>query len=128
MTDFGGTSFPPEAEPTKEERTMSMVAHLLGLIGVATVLFGFVGPLVIYLIKKDESQFVAQNAMQALAFNIFMAVVAIILMVITFLTCGFGAILFLPFYIVYLIYVIVAAIRSNDGVVYCYPLSSSFVK
>jgi uncharacterized Tic20 family protein len=128
MSDFGGSSYAPEGEVSKEERTMSMVAHLLGLIGVFTGIFGFVGPLVIYLIKKDESAFVAQNAMQALAFNIFMAVMWMICLAIAFITCGFGTLLFIPLYIVYLIYVVVAAIRSNDGVVYQYPLSSSFVK
>jgi len=107
---------------------MSLVAHLLGLIGVASALFGFVGPLVIYLIKKDESPFVAQNALQALAFNIAMAIVAAILVVVMVITCGLGAVLFIPFMMVYLMYVIVGAIRANDGVVYCYPVSSSFVK
>ncbi len=106
---------------------MALVAHLLGLIGIASALFGFVGPLVIYLIKKDESPFVAQNALQALAFNIAMAIVAAILVVVMVITCGLGAVLFIPFMLVYLLYVIVGGIRANDGVVYCYPVSSSFV-
>jgi uncharacterized Tic20 family protein len=128
MSDFGGSSITPETPPSKDERTMALVAHLLGLIGVASALFGFVGPLVIYLIKKDESAFVAQNALQALAFNIAMAIVAAILVVVMVITCGLGAVLFVPFMMVYLLYVIVGAIRANDGVVYCYPVSSSFVK
>jgi uncharacterized Tic20 family protein len=128
MSDFGGSSITPETPPSKEERTLALIAHLLGLIGVLSAFFGFVGPLAIYLVKKDESPFVAQNALQALAFNIAMAIVAVVLLVIAVVTCGLGGLLFIPYMMVYLLFVIVGAVRANDGVVYCYPVSSSFVK
>ena len=42
---------------TQDERTMAMLAHLLGIVT------GFLGPLVIWLIKKDQSKFVAYHAL-----------------------------------------------------------------
>jgi uncharacterized Tic20 family protein len=50
----------PAAEPTKDERLLAMLAHLLALFGG-----GFMAPLVILIVKRD-SKFVAFHAIQAL--------------------------------------------------------------
>ena len=54
-----------EYDPSSNERTMALLAHLLPLLG-----FGFIAPLVIYLVKKDDSDFVADQAREALNFQI----------------------------------------------------------
>ena len=72
---YGGynpySGMPPNAKQqafgsavTQDERNMGMLAHLL------QIFTGFLGPLVIYLIKKDQSKFVAYHALQALAWQI----------------------------------------------------------
>jgi uncharacterized Tic20 family protein len=50
--------------PTPDERTMAMLCHLLGL------LTGFVGPLILWLVKKDESAFIDHHGKEAVNFQI----------------------------------------------------------
>ena len=54
-------SLPPA---TQEEQTMGMLSHLLGIFT------GFLGPLIIWLIKKDESKYIDEQAKEALNFQI----------------------------------------------------------
>ncbi len=49
---------------TQDERTMAMLAHLL------QIFCGFLGPLIIFLVKKNQSKFVAYHALQALVWQI----------------------------------------------------------
>src|SRR5437868_1922887 len=53
--------------PSPEEKQMGMLAHLLGIIG-------FVGPLIIWLIKKDQSPFVDDQGKEALNFHLTMLI------------------------------------------------------
>lgn len=94
-------------EASKDERTMAAVAH-----GLTFVEGGIVGPLILYLVKKDESEFVAFHALQSLYFGL-------IFFGITLLTCGFGVVLVVP----YLIYEILAIIKANDGEWYELPIA-----
>ena len=60
------------AQPTQEERNWALVAHL-GPIVVGAVSIGvlaFVLPLVIFLAKRDESEFVSDQAKESLNFQI----------------------------------------------------------
>jgi uncharacterized membrane protein len=86
-------------EPTKDERTMAAVAH-----GLTFVEGGIIGPLILYLVKKDESEFVAFHALQSLYFGL-------IFLGVTLVTCGLGVILVVP----YIIYEVLAVIKANDG-------------
>ena len=65
--------------PTQDERTMAMLAHLLQLFT------GFLGPLVIYFVRR-ESRFVAFHSLQALFWQLLLALfffVGIVLMIFT---------------------------------------------
>jgi uncharacterized Tic20 family protein len=70
----------PPSEPTTDERTNAMLAHVLSIFG------GFIGPLVIYFVKGKDSRFVAFHALQA----IFWHLAAMVGMVVVMLV-GFGA-------------------------------------
>ena len=98
----GGGAWPPAGEISKDDKTMAMVAWLLGIISY------FAGPLVIYLIKKDQSKFVAFHALQAMWFGV-VAFVAV--MVLTGVTCGIGIILWLA----PLVIDIVWGLKANKG-------------
>ena|SRR5438045_1201974 len=54
------------SEPTSDERTTAMLAHVLTIFG------GFIAPLIIYLAKRRDSRFVAFHAMQALLWHLWM--------------------------------------------------------
>lgn len=79
----------------RDDRTMAMLAHVLMIVT------GFIGPLILYFIKKDESRFVAFHSLQALYFSLISIVLAI-------LTCGIWS-------IVVIILGIIMALKANEG-------------
>lgn len=106
------------------DRTMGMLVHLLGL------LTGFIGVLIIWLIKKDQSRFVDFHGREALNFTISMLIYSMCLLVFTFViaivTMGLGMFIILPFFflmaIVPLVCQIIACVAANQGKWHRYPL------
>lgn len=123
--------------PNQEERQWAMFAHLSALAGalVSSWVGGigvFIGPLVIWLVKKDTMPFVDDQGKEALNFNITLAIVAFALFLLTIFTLGIGIILTGPLFVVigvaWLVFTIIAAIRANEGVRYRYPVSLRLIK
>ena len=115
------------ATPTENERTWGMLAHLSALVGLVFPLVGnILGPLLVWLTKRDQSAFVAAHAKEALKFNITVTLAGVV--------CGFLALIFIGFllgtalFIAWLVMTLVAAIRASEGVPYHYPLSLRLVK
>jgi uncharacterized Tic20 family protein len=115
-----------------------MFAHLSALLG-ALVTAGwlasigcFIGPLVIWLVKKESMPFVADQALEALNFNITLAAIMLVLFLFGLLTLGIGFLIALPLMAIIgiagLVFIIIAAIKSNDGVRYRYPFAIRLVK
>lgn len=102
-----------------DERLMAILSHILAIIpGI-----GILGPLVIYLVKKDESYFVGENAKESLNFQL----TIILLYIILFITV-IGIFLWWVIGILNTVLVIVAAVRASEGQVYRYPLSFRLIK
>ena len=86
MTDTPSTG--TAATPTADERTWALFAHLSILIGGAVTggwgfsIGCFLGPLVIWLIKKDTMPFVADQAKEALNFSITLSIIGVALLAI----------------------------------------------
>ena len=98
---------------------MGMIAHLLNLLSL-------IGPLVIYLVKKDESPFIRHHAAQALNLGLSSLIVTISLSligcVLSFVLIGiFVFFLLVPYGILVLVYMILAAVAANRGDWYKYP-------
>jgi uncharacterized Tic20 family protein len=94
--------------------------------------FNFLGPLIIYLIKKDDDPFVRDQAAEALNFNlsffIYLAVGTIVTFVLIFVIIGLFLLPFLAALIIaWVVFVILGAVRANSGVAYRYPLTICFV-
>ncbi|WP_425600976.1 DUF4870 domain-containing protein [Dyella sedimenti] len=107
-----------------------MVAHLSALIGVVITgaWFGwgcFLGPLVVWLVKKETMPFVDDQAKEALNFNITVAIVMVALKVLVLITLGLGKLVAWPVGVVvwlgWLVCTVLAAIRASEGVRYRYP-------
>ncbi len=113
---------------TQEEKLWAMLAHLAGLLGYAVALGQYIGPLVIYLLYKDKSRFIAFHALQSLYFQLGLLVATAIGIVIAILTCGIGAVLLGALGVVAVIYVIIAAIRANQGDWFEYWLVGAWAK
>ncbi len=134
---------PPPSEPligtpSAEERQWAMFAHLSALIGaLLTGALGggwgcFIGPLVIWLVKKDTMPFVNDQGKEALNFNITVAIAAVVLVLISVMTLGIGLIIAIPLWIIigisWLVFTIIAAIKANEGVYYRYPFTLRLIK
>jgi len=114
---FLGKDSSPDYIPTNDEKTLALLAHILTL--VAPIL----APLIIYLVKKDESKFVGYHAKESLNFQITIFVIVIIL-IITLI----GILLLWFVGIISLVLVIIATIRASEGKLYRYPFSVRLIK
>lgn len=147
MTDNESVSTPPvppqsteqplSVGPSAEEKQWAMFAHLSALAGaVLSSAFGgwgtFIGPLIIWLIKKDTMPFVASQAKEALNFNITVSAIFLMLVILTVITFGIGALLTVPVMLVVgiaaLVFTIIAAVKANEGIDYRYPVSVRIIK
>lgn len=113
-------SEPQNSQISSEERTLAILSHILTLIG------GFIVPLVIWLVKKEESAFVAENAKESLNFQITVFIVVVACLLLTLLIIG--AFLLPIVGLAALILVIVATIRSSEGKIYRYPVNFRLIK
>ncbi len=112
---------------SREDRTWAMVAHLIALSGYSVVPFGnILGPLVIWLIKKDQSWFIDDQAKESLNFQISMTIYALISGILVLVLVGI--VLLIILYVIGIILIIVAAIKANDGVQYRYPMTIRLIK
>jgi uncharacterized Tic20 family protein len=112
----------PYAGPTPDQdsKTMGMLAHLLGIV------LCFVGPLIIWLVKKDQSPFVDDQGKESLNFQIMLVIGYVIGGATSFLCIGF---LILPaVWIFGIIFSIMGAMKAKDGIPYRYPLNLRLVK
>jgi len=107
----------PLFAPTSDEKTMALLAHIL------TLAAGFIAPLVIYLVKKEESSFVTAHAKESLNFQITLFIV-IILLIVTIV----GALLLWIVGIAALVLVIIATMKASEGKLYKYPLNIRLIK
>jgi uncharacterized protein len=115
-----GTEEQPATPPTQDEKMMGMLSHLL------SIFFGFIPALIIYLVKKDESAFIRQNAAESLNFQITSAIIWIVGLITMIILVG---ILILAVWgLVSLILIVVGTIRASEGKIYRYPINIRFVK
>jgi uncharacterized Tic20 family protein len=117
---------------TADDRTMAMLAHLLGIFT------GFLGPLIIWLVKKDQSEFVNDQGREVVNFHITVGLVSVvvlpgllILSVIPLIGC-----LIFPIFILTamaisigsLVFHIMGTVKANEGIAYRYPFNFRLIK
>lgn len=107
---------------TSEERNWAMFAHLSALIGYFLLPFGsIIAPLIIYLMKKDQSPFIAEHARESLNFQISLAIYAIIAGILVLVLVGF--LLLAVIWVAGVVFTIIAGVKASGGVSYRYPLT-----
>jgi len=109
-----------------ETTNWAMFAHLSALIGFIIPFGNIIGPLVIWLTKGKETEFVGTEAKEALNFQITMLLAFVVAWVLVFVLIGFLLMALLA--IADLILVIVAAISASKGQAYRYPFALRLVK
>lgn len=103
--------------PTSDERTLAILCHVLGYF------FSFLVPLIIFLIKKDESPYVTAHAKEALNFQI-----TIFLVVIGLFVTVIGILLIWIVAIVGMVLAIIATVKAAEDKLYRYPLTLRLIK
>jgi uncharacterized Tic20 family protein len=105
---------------SQDDKTMALLAHLGGIF------FGFIPSLVIWLIKKDSSPFVADQAKEALNFQITLIFGYILSVILMFIIIGIFMVWALV--IANLVLCIIAGIKANGGESYRYPFAIRLIK
>lgn len=111
-----------EMTTDKDARTMAMLSHLLGLVPSV----GWLGPLVILLIKGKEHPFIDDQAKESLNFQITLFIGWVISGVLA--AFCIGAVLGMVLAVVSIVLCIMGAVKASDGVAYRYPFAIRLVK
>ena len=109
----------------KDERLWAMFCHLSALIGLIGIP-GAVGPLVIWLIKREDYGLVNDQGRESLNFQLTM-LIGFLLCIPLIFACGIGVALLVVLSILNLVFIIIATIKANEGVPYRYPLCIRFI-
>jgi uncharacterized Tic20 family protein len=108
-----------------QARQLAMFTHLSAIAASFVGGLTFLGPLIIWLVKKDENAFVAEHAKEALSFNIIMTII--------FWVSGFlsifliGIPILIAAGIAWLVLTILAAVKANNGELYHYPATPRLI-
>ena len=123
------TQQPPVLPSTevKADHTIGMLCHLLSLTLLLGVPLGnILVPLTVWLIKRDEDQFVDLCGKESLNFQISMT---LYMMIAGFLILLFVGLFMIPILMILnIVYTIIAAIKASQGTSYTYPLTIRFIK
>lgn len=112
---FQGGTAPVAAPVTADDRSMGLLLHLLTLVS------GFLGPLIVWLIKRDQSPFIDYHGKEALNFQISLFLYWIIALLSLLVLIG---LLLIPvLLVIQILFPILAAIAANRGEYYRYPLT-----
>lgn len=124
MTPPSGAAVPPPTN--RDERMWAMFCHLSALAGFVIPFGNILGPLVIWLIKKDEFPLVNDQGKEAVNFQITMTIFVIVSAILILILIGI--ILLIGLGIFTIVVTIIAMVKANDGVAYRYPLNIRFIK
>jgi uncharacterized protein len=115
-----GPGYQPTPMSPYDERLWATLTHLSGLF------FSLFAPLVVWLVVKDRGAFVEDQTKEALNFQITVAIFGAAITLITVVTLGIGAILYL-LAIPAVVFMILAAVAANRGEWYRYPVNIRLV-
>jgi uncharacterized Tic20 family protein len=118
-------SVPVEAD--SEARMWGMLCHLSALSAYFTGFGGILGPLIVWLVKKDTMPFVDDQGKESLNFQISMFIYHLVGAVLLF--CVFiGVPILIVLSAMNIVLIIVAAVKANSGEAYRYPLTLRLIK
>ena len=106
--------------PTGNDKIWSMLSHLSALFGLGIIL-----PLVVYLAMRQESEYAASNAKEALNFHISVYLYILCCIPLAFILIGIPLMIIIGFGS--LVLAIIAAVKASQGECYRYPLTLRLV-
>ena len=126
-------SGPAPALSADERRMWSVGAHASAGIGAVMGGVGsFVGPLVVWLLRREGDPYVAEHALEALNFNITVDLIVLVGLFLSLITFGLGLLIVGPVLLVvgilWLVFTIQGAMAASRGERYRYPMSIRLVR
>lgn len=122
---------PPAAGPPGSGLTgkqWAMFLHLAQFLGYIVPGLGFAGPIVIWLVLKERFPELDAHGKMVANWLISLLIYSVVAGLVTVVSCGFGAVLFIPLMLVSIIFPIIGAVKANEGVLWKYPVTISFIK
>lgn len=114
----------PRAMSPDEERTWGCAAHWSAFVG-AFVALAFLGPLLVMLLKGNESAYVRRHAVESLNFQLSMLIYAVVSGVLVLALIGI--LLLVVVAALWMIFTLVATVKTSSGGDYRYPLTIRMV-
>lgn len=102
-----------------DQRLWATLTHVGG------ILFGFLAPLITYLVLKDRGPFVRAHTATALNFHLTILIACIAGYILAFVFIGF--LVLLAAWVCTIVFGIIAAIAANKGEFYTYPVAIKFL-
>ncbi len=119
---------PPISDNSKDDKMWGMFCHLAALAGFVGIPFGnILGPLILWLIKKDEIAFVNDQGKEALNFQISLTIYFVAILP-TLCFFPLWILLTLALSIANVVFIILASIAANKGQAYRYPCCIRLIK
>ncbi len=115
-----------QAELTKGQKDMGMLVHASGFAGYLIPFGNILGPLIVWLMKRDEMPFVDSCGRNCINFKLSMMIYFCVSFILMFVGIGFLLLGILA--VVDIIFTVIAIIKASDGISYEYPLTIKFLK
>jgi uncharacterized Tic20 family protein len=110
----------------REARKWAAICHAVALVGLLGNGIGFLlGPLIVWLIKKEDHPFIDEQGKEALNFQITMFLAGAVSALLILVLIGF--LMLLVVFVMMVVLPIVAAVKANNGEHYRYPFTFQFV-
>ena len=104
---------------TRDERQWALLCHMSAMLMYLTVIGGFIGPLILWLLKRDEMPLVADQGRETLNFQITVLVSLVGAAVLMLVAIGIP--IFIGIIVYHFAYTIIASVKASEGVAYRYP-------
>ena len=112
----------PAASSSTNVRTWCILAHATALVGFLVPVAGhIVGPLIIWLAKRQDSTEIDAHGKESINFQISMVIWNAIALILCLVLIGIPILILL--HILNIIFVIIASIQASEGKLYRYPLA-----
>jgi uncharacterized Tic20 family protein len=111
---------------SESERNWAMLCHLSAFAGFFFPFGGIIGPLVCWLSRKDDSQWVNRNGKSSLNFQLSLLLYMVLAAPLCIIIIGIPIIIFLV--VLKVICVIIASVKAAKGEDFRYPISIPFIQ
>ncbi|MEI7911848.1 MAG: DUF4870 domain-containing protein [Verrucomicrobiota bacterium] len=128
----GPSAPPPPPAPIAaggmDGKQWAMLLHLSQLAGVVVPGLGLAAPIIIWQVKKEQFPELDPHGKMVTNWIISLLIYCVAATLLSVVTCGFGALLFIPVAVVAIIFPILGGLKARDGILWKYPITITFLK